>query len=283
MNQENFRQYNTIVMSEPSLKDTLRFLRKKVSVVPEDLIILGSGLTRMVKRVKVKIDIPYQRIPGFKKTNAPTHPGHLIVGKINKREALIMQGRYHVYEGYEASFTTYPVRALAALGVRRLITTNLSGGINPSFRKGDFMVVEDHLNLSGVNPLIWNSKQPKRQFTDMHKAYSPRLIKLLGKVALERKIVLRKGVLAYLTGPNFETQAELKALKLLGADAVGWSLIPEVLEARRYAVEVLGLVCISDISQPENFGPVDLDEIYRIGEKKAEELFLLLEGLIDRL
>ncbi|MBU0477581.1 purine-nucleoside phosphorylase [bacterium] len=262
---------------------TLNFLRDRIKTVPEILIILGSGFAKVADKMKIRVEIPYQDIPHFKKTSAPTHSGNLIAGKINGRDVLVMQGRYHVYEGYEISFTTYPVRVAAELGVKKLITTNLSGGINENFNIGDFMLVKDHLNVSGVNPLIWDSGRTSGQFTDMYEAYSSHLIRLLERSASELGITLHKGVLAYLTGPNFETRSELKMLKLLGADAVGWSLVPEVLEARRYGMDVLGIVCISDLSNPDSFNPVNLEEIYQIGKEKADTLFLLLASFMSKL
>lgn len=269
-------------INSKEMKETLSFLNGKIGPVPEVLIILGSGLTKMVESVEVKTDIPYEDVPFFKKTNAYTHKGHIIAGKLGNNNVLIMQGRYHVYEGYDAGFTAFPVKVAAELGVKKLITTNLSGAINGSFKIGDFMVVEDHLNLSGVNPLIWNSEKDSAKYTDMYQAYSPKLIARLEKAALELNIGLHKGVLAYLTGPNFETRAELRMLKLLGADAVGWSMVPEVLEARRSGMEVLAIACISDISDPERFGAVNLEKIYHTAAKRAGALLSLLSLFIKK-
>jgi len=264
-----------------NIKATTVFLREKIKTIPSVLLILGSGFTKLAEKIEVRIDIPFQRIPGLVKTNAPTHTGRLLVGRIAGKEVLIMQGRYHAYEGYEADFIAYPVRVAADLGVKTLITTNLSGGINEAFKVGDFMAITDHLNLSGKNPLFWTTEESGAKFIDMYQGYSPQLIDRIDKSAAKIGITLRKGVLAYLTGPNFETKAELKMLKLLGADAVGWSLVPEVMEARRQGMEVLGIVCISDISNPENFQPVNLKKIYQAGEDKAAVLLSLLENFLS--
>ena len=263
--------------------ETLKFIRNQIKISPDILIILGSGFGSVAENIDIKISIPYKDIPYFKKTTAHTHAGNLVFGKISGKNVIVMQGRFHVYEGYEVSQTTYPVRIAAELGAKKLISTSLAGGINEIFNIGDFMVIEDHLNLSGVNPLIWDLQEPVRRYTDMYEAYNPSLIKLIENVAFELSIPLRKGVFAYLTGPNFETRAELKMLKILGADVVGWSLVPEVMEARKYEMDVLGLVCISDISNPDKFGPVNLKKIYQTGFKKTATLFSLLKNFISKL
>tara|TARA_Y100000031_G_scaffold155316_1_gene205650 strand:- start:8081 stop:8890 length:810 start_codon:yes stop_codon:yes gene_type:complete len=268
---------------ETYLRETVSFLQNKIETEHDILLILGSGFGRIVDKISVQASISYQDIPHFMRTNAPTHDGNLVSGKIAEKNVLIMQGRFHIYEGYEAAFTTYPVRVSAELGVKLLITTNLSGGINQTFNVGDFMVVEDHIHLSGPSPLIWGVQEDSGKFTDMYEAYSPRLIALCEKSVAELNISLHRGVLAYLTGPAFETRAELRMLKTLGADAVGWSLVPEALEARRRGIDVLGLACISDISNPEKMVPVDLEELYQVGSDKADTLFELLEDFIGRL
>lgn len=268
---------------EEKRKETVRFLSDKIKESVDILIILGSGFGKVINKINVKVKIPYYEIPYFVKTNAPSHEGNFVFGKMAGKNVLVMQGRFHVYEGYEVRLTTYPVCITAELGIKKMITTNLSGGINDSFRIGEFMVVEDHMNLSGVNPLIWNTQESPGKFIDMFEAYSPRLISLVEKSASEVNIPLRKGVLAYLTGPNFETKAELRMLKFLGADAVGWSLVPEVLEARKYGIEVLGIICISDISKPEKLVPVNLEEIYQTGTEKADVFFTLLNNFIGKL
>jgi purine-nucleoside phosphorylase len=263
--------------------ETLRYIQARIEPVPDVLIILGSSFGGVSEKMNVRISLPYESIPHFRKPNAPTHSGNLALGKIADKEVMIMEGRFHVYEGYEVFQTTYPVRMAAALGIKKLITTNLSGGINGSLDIGDFMVVEDHLNLSGVNPLRWGFQKSPGQFTDMYEAYASGLIRLLEEAASVLNIPLRKGVLAYLTGPNFETKAELKMLKILGADAVGWSMVPEVLVARRYGMDVLGLSCISDISDPDRFDVVNLEMLYKAGFDKTDSLFSLLEGFISKL
>ncbi len=268
---------------ENNLSDTVRFIRNQTEIIPEILIILGSSLGKVAEKIDFNNRIPFQNIPHFTRTRAPMHAGNLVFGRIADKEVMIMQGRYHVYEGLAIADTTYPVCMAAELGVKRLITTNLSGGINKDLNVGDLMIVEDHINLSGVNPLVWDLNKIPGDFTDMYKAYSPNLIRLLGKAASELSVPLQRGVLAYLTGPNFETRAELRMLKILGADAVGWSMVPEVLVARRYGMDVLGLSCISDISDPDRFDVVNLEMLYKAGFDKTDSLFSLLEGFISKL
>lgn len=263
--------------------DTINYLQSIIKKVPDTLIILGSALGNITEMMDVKTVIPYHDIPHFVKPKAPTHAGNLVLGQIAQKDVLIMQGRFHVYEGYDMQATTYPVRVFAELGIKRLITTNLSGGINESFKVGDMMLVEDHINLSGINSLIWGLTRSSWKFTDLFEAYAPGLISIMEDVASTSGITLHKGVLAYLTGPSFETRAELKMLKKLGADAIGWSMVPEVLEARKCGVEVLGLVCVSDISNPDNFCPVNLKELYYTGSEKSKMLYILLERFITKL
>jgi len=267
---------------ENKIAETLKFIREIIEITPEILIILGSSLGKVADNIERKIIIPFMNIPHFRKTTALSHRGNLIFGEIAQKKVMVMQGRYHVYEGYDASFTTYPVRIASHMGIKKLITTNLSGGINDALEIGDFMVIEDHINLSGTNPLIWTEALEKK-YVDMYNAYTPELIRLLELSASELKINLKKGILAYLTGPNFETRAELRMLKMLGADAVGWSIVPEVLEARRCSMEVLGIACISDLSNPKTFNPVYLDRLYQTGEDKSYTLFSLLVNLINKL
>jgi purine-nucleoside phosphorylase len=252
-----------------------KMMIKGLSESPRVLIILGSAFGSIAECLTVEKKIPFRKIPGFPKVSAPTHSGNLLFGKMGRCPVLVAQGRSHVYEGHPVEATTAPVRLAGDLGIKIMITTNLAGGVNPGFEAGDFMVVEDHINLTGQTPLFWNGKD-KGVFTDMFEAYSPRLMDLLHKGAASKGISLQRGVLAFTTGPSFETRAELKMLKLLGVDAVGWSLVPEVLEARRLGIESCGLACISDKADPDAMRPVDLEKLYQTGFDKAAELQELL-------
>jgi purine-nucleoside phosphorylase len=265
------------------IKETVDFLKGKLKDMPDVLIVLGSSLGSVADAVKNPLSIPYEDIPYFKTPTAHTHSGNVVFGEMGDKNVMVMRGRFHVYEGFDISETTYPVRVAAELGVRSMITTNLSGGIRKDLNVGGFMAVTDHINLSGANPLIFGANEEERKLVDMYEAYDPKLIALLEEAAQGLDIVIRKGVLAYLTGPNFETGAELRMLGALGADAVGWSLVPEVLEARRSGLRSLGIACISDISDPERFGPVDLDHLYESGQEMAGSLTALLEAVLHRI
>jgi len=256
------------------------YIRHQTELQPEVAIILGSAFSELADSVETEIRVAFDAIPHFPVPNAPTHAGNLVLGTTAGKKVMLLQGRCHAYEGYDLSQTTFPVIVAAAMGVKTLITTNLCGGINPEFKTGDFMVIEDHINLGGVNPLQWTDQLPPGRFTDMFQAYAPDLIQCLAGIAQRLQIKLQRGVLAYLQGPSFETRAELIMLKGLGADAVGWSVVPEVLVARRYDMRVLGLSCISDISNPQQFSPVDLDALYQVGLDKTPLLRRLLQELV---
>lgn len=265
------------------IEETVNFLKGTLQSLPEVLIILGSSLGSAAGAVKNPLSIPCQDIPHVKAPAVYTHAGNIVFGELSNKYVMVMQGRLHVYEGFDVSDTTYPVRVAAALGVRSMITTNLSGGIHSGFHVGDFMAVTDHINLSDANPLIFGGEEKGRRLVDMFEAYDPILITALEEAAGRLDIVLRKGVLAYLTGPNFETRAELRMLRALGADAIGWSLVPEVLEARRSGLQSLGIACISDISDPDRYGPVDMNRLYESGREMAGPLTALLEAVVHRI
>lgn len=259
---------------------TVRFLKHRVKFSPEVLIILGSGFSRASDIIYQQLALRYEDIPYFHKTTVQTHKGRLIFGKISGRPVMVMEGRLHSYEGLSLQEVVYPVRVAAKLGAREIITTNLAGGINKNFRVGDFMVIKDHINLSCDNPLI-GYKAPRERFVDMFDAYSPKLISLAKKAARRVQIRLRQGVLIYLTGPNFETLAELKFLKAIGADVVGWSVVPEVLAARQENMEVLGISCISDISWPDRYSKVNIDKIFQVGLDRAQDLARLIRAYLE--
>lgn len=266
------------------IKETIRVIRRKTDMRPEALIILGSGLGSIGDRAHAEVSFRYEDIPYFKKTSVPTHKGILIFGRLSAKKVMLMQGRFHLYEGYKLSEVTYPVEVAAKLGVKLLITISLAGGINANFRLGDFVLVRDHLNLSGDNPLIgFKNQKDKIPFVDMYAAYSLRLIQLLKQTTRDLGLRLKEGVLAHLTGPSFETPAELRFLKLAGADAVGWSMVPEVIVARALGMEVLGILCISDLANPNQPRPVNLNEIFKVGLERADALYRLLAAFLAKL
>ena len=266
------------------LRITTEFIKRKIPDIPDTLIILGSGLTKMAENIPADISIPYKDIPHFKETRVTSHPGKLVCGPISGKRGLILAGRIHAYEGYSMEEITYPVFTAGKLGIKRIIVTCLAGGINKSYKTGDFVVVKDHINFSGINPLVGLDENSfGNRFVDMLDAYSPCLIKLIKTSARKTGTRLREGIFAYLTGPSFETPAELKFLRKSGADLVGWSLVPEVLAARQQGIDVLGLSCISDLSKPETLKPVNLENIFNTGIEKSSELAVLLGDFLNNL
>lgn len=268
-------------MMEKILK-SVNYLKKNALHKPRILIILGSGLGSIAGQLKEHKSFRYPQIPYFKKTNAPTHSGRLLLGKMKGLPVMLMQGRHHLYEGYDVSEVVYPVRVAAEMGVDTLITTNLSGAVNPKLKIGDFVVLKDHINLSGENPLVGiKDKNDKFFFTDMRNAYCESLREKFIKIAKSSKHKLTSGVLAFLKGPSFETLAEVNFLKRIGADCVGWSIVPEVIMAKALGMKVLAISLISDLAYAKD--PLRLQDIYNVGSSCAKELGILLDKLCAEL
>ena len=234
------------------------------------LIILGSGFGAVAEQVAIQGRLDFAAIPGFAAATAPTHSGRLIWGTLGRQAVLVMQGRLHVYEGHSAAATVLPVRAAAALGVEAMISTSLSGAIRADLNVGDFMRIQGHIDLgggSGAVPAGMSAVAAGRPVYDR-------------RWTVGRDIPCTAGVLAYLCGPSFETPAELRMLRRLGADAVGWSLVPEAAAAAACGLRVLGLTCISDISDPDRPAPVDLEALYAVGPRRQAALAtLMIEAL----
>lgn len=250
------------------------YINERIDCIPDIAIILGSGLGSLADEVTDKVEISYDEIPNFPSSTVEGHSGKLIVGKIYGKDVVVMQGRFHYYEGYNMDEVTFPIRVFTLLGVTKLIVTNAAGGINRKFKAGDLMLITDHINISGLSPLRGkNYSEFGERFPSMTDAYSPRLIELAKKVAnakeLERKINLQEGVYAFMPGPQYETKAEIKMLSTLGADAVGMSTVPEVISASHSGIEVLGISCITNLcfANSQLFGKKD-----SLDDKKNEEL-----------
>jgi purine-nucleoside phosphorylase len=213
---------------------------------PSVAIVLGSGLGGLAKAVRGAVRIPFADIPGFPAATVVGHEGAVIVGTLGGRDVVALSGRFHMYEGHPASLAAFPIRVFNALGVRELFVSNAAGGISPKLAVGDLMVITDHLNLAGTNPLVGPQEEGEIRFPDMTDAYDPRLRKLLRNTAEGLGITLREGVYAGLLGPSYETPSEVKMLRLLGADAVGMSTVPEVIVARALGIRVVGVSCITN-------------------------------------
>jgi len=231
--------------------ESVSFINQKINEMPEIAIILGSGLGSLAEEVTDRIEIPYQDIPNFPASKVDGHGNRLIIGKIYDKKVIVMQGRFHYYEGYEMDEVTFPIKVFALLGVSKLIVSNAAGGLNKKLKRGDLMLITDHINISGLSPLRGdNISEFGVRFPGMKGAYSSRLIEIAKEQAkakdLASKIELKEGVYAFMPGPQYETNAEIKMLTMIGADAVGMSTVPEVISAVHSGIEVLGITCITD-------------------------------------
>jgi purine-nucleoside phosphorylase len=266
------------------IDEALTFLRTKTPMQPEVGIILGTGLGGLAKEITPEIVVDYEDIPYFPVSTVESHHGRLIFGTLGKKKVVAMQGRFHYYEGYTLKQVTFPVRVMKFLGVRRLLISNAAGGMNPRYRKGSIMVIADHINLLGDNPLIGpNDDALGPRFPDMSEPYSRRLITLAEEVALGMKIRTERGVFVAVPGPNLETRAEYRFLRFIGADAVGMSTVPEVIVAVHMGVEVLGFSIITDECFPDALQPANVEEIIAVAMNTEPKLTAIMKGVVEQL
>ncbi len=261
-----------------------KFIQSKTKVKPGIGIILGTGLGALAKEIEVENVLPYQDIPHFVTSTIHGHEGNLILGKLMNKVIVAMQGRLHFYEGYSSEEITFPVRVMRKLGVNLLIESNAAGGMNPNFKAGDLMIITDHINLTGINPLIGpNDERLGPRFPDMCEPYDKELIELCEKVALEEGIRIHRGVYVGVTGPNLETPAEYRFLRLIGADAVGMSTVPEVIVAKHSGLKVLGISCITDECIPDRLEPVDIRKILKIAKLSEPKMTRLVKKVLEEI
>ena len=264
--------------------DAVRAVQARTEVIPEIAVILGTGLGALAEELKAESTIPYPDIPGFPTPTVETHPGRLLFGTLGKRRVAIMQGRFHRYEGYTLQQVAFPVRVLKALGAKTLIVSNVSGGMHPLWATGDLVLISDHINLLGDNPLAEpNVAAEGPRFPDMSAAYDPELRTLARAVALDNKIVLREGVYVAVPGPNLETRAEYRMLRALGADIVGMSTVPEVITAVHQGMRVLGLSIITDNCLPDALEPTSVEQIIAVARGSEPRLAAVVRGVVERL
>lgn len=248
---------------------------------PEVAIILGTGLGHLAEAIETAASIPYDQIPGFPASTVESHRGRMILGKLGGVQVVAMQGRFHYYEGYDMQRIAFPVRAAFELGARTLMVSNAAGGMNPHYRRGDLVLIEDHINLLGDNPLIGpNDDTLGPRFPDMSEPYSRELMDIAERVALNERIKLQKGVYVAVSGPNLETRAEYRFLRAVGADMVGMSTVPEVIVARHMAMRVLGLSIITDECFPDSLAPVDVAEIIAAANGAEPKLTAIVAGVL---
>ena len=257
-------------------------VRAKTRRGPRIGIVLGSGLGALANDVTEAVRIPYPEIPGFEKSTAPGHAGELVVGRLEGKDVAVMNGRFHYYEGYDPQAIAFPMHVLHAWGVQTLIVTNASGGLNPSFEAGDLMVMNDHINFMGMNPLRGpNDPDLGPRFPDMVGAYTEELRKLAHDVDGG----LREGVYVAVAGPNFETPAELRMLRGFGADAVGMSTVPEVLVARHMGMRILAISTITDMATgiPGQIDHVTAEGVLEVANRTGERLATVIKGVVAKL
>ena len=251
---------------------------------PEIAITLGSGLGDLAERLDAPLTIPYKEIPHFPVSTVSGHKGQFVCGKLGGKEVLCMQGRFHYYEGYDLKQVTMPVRVMKLLGIDCLLVTNAAGGINTGFHAGTLMLIEDHLNLTGENPLIGENLDAfGDRFFDMTVAYDKEYRTLAKATAEELNIPLATGVYAWLTGPNFETPAEIRYLRTIGADAVGMSTVPEVLVARHSGIRVLGISCITNLAAGMTDNTLSHEEVKETADRVQNEFIRLVTGIVSRM
>ncbi len=247
-------------------------------------IVLGTGLERMLDLVEIKQTIPYSQIPGFPVSTVQFHKGNLIFGNIGEKKILMMQGRFHAYEGYSLDKIVLPLRVMKLLGVQKLFLSNAAGGINSNFKKGDLVIIEDHINLLYGNPLTGkNLDELGPRFPDMSEPYDPLLIRQLKQKSGALNLNLKSGVYAAVHGPNLETKAEYRYLKIIGADMVGMSTVPEVIAANHMQMPCAAVSVITDECDPDNLKPVELEEILAVAKEADEKLSKLFYETIKSL
>ena len=259
-------------------------IRARSSLVPDIAIILGTGLGGLAKEIEVETAIPYQEIPGFPLSTVESHAGRLLLGKLRGKSVVAMQGRLHRYEGYSLQEVTFPVRVMRALGARVLVVTNVSGGMHPFWPAGDLVLIADHINLLGDNPLIGpNDERLGPRFPDMSDPYDAGIRAVARQTALDQGVTLREGVYVAVPGPNLETRAEYRMLRTMGADIVGMSTVPEVIVAVHGGMKVAGFSIITDQCLPDALEPVALETILAIAARAEPGLTRLVAALVERL
>jgi purine-nucleoside phosphorylase len=266
------------------IDEAVALLRTKTQVRPSIGIILGTGLGGLADEIRKETVVDYGDIPHFPVSTVESHHGKLIFGTLGGKSVVAMQGRFHLYEGYTLQQVTFPVRVMKFLGVRTLLISNAAGGMNPQFGRGSIMIITDHINLLGDNPLIGpNDDALGPRFPDMSEPYSRRLIALADRVALDQKIRVEHGVFVAVPGPNLETRAEYRYLRYIGADAVGMSTVPEDIVANHMGMEVLGFSIITDECYPDALQPANVDEIIAVAQRTEPKLTAIMKGVVEQL
>ena len=264
------------------IQETAAFLKDKMHTRPETAIILGTGLGSLVNEIEDKYEIRYETIPHFPVSTVEGHSGKLIFGKLGKKDILAMQGRFHFYEGYAMTEVTFPIRVMRELGIKTLFVSNAAGGMNPDFEIGDLMIITDHINFFPEHPLRGKNIPYGPRFPDMSEAYNKELIRKADEIAAEKGIKVQHGIYIGTQGPTYETPAEYKMFRILGADAVGMSTVPEVIVANHCGIRVFGMSVITDLGVEGKIVEVTHEEVQKAADKAQPLMTTIMRELINR-
>ena len=266
------------------IEQTVSYLKENGFAEPEVGIILGTGLGKLIDEIEIQAEANYEDIPHFPTATQEFHKGKLAYGLLSGKKVVVMQGRFHLYEDYTQQEVTYPVRIMHKLGIHKLLISNASGAVNLNFRKGELMLIDDHINLQGGSPLAFQGVEAHgSKFTDLIAPYDPELNAALEKIAAEKGIKLNKGVYAAVYGPHLETRAEYRYLGIIGADSVGMSTVPEVIVANHLGLPVAAISVLTDECDPDNLTPINIPEIIELAGKAEPKLITLFKELVNTL
>jgi len=266
------------------IEETVSYLKQKGFDNPEIGIILGTGLGQLINEITIIKEVSYNHIPNFPTATVEFHKGKLVFGEIENKKVVVMQGRFHVYEGYTLQDVTFPVRIMEKLGIKTLLVSNAAGAINLNFKKGELMLIEDHINLQGSSPLAFKGVEHLgERFTDMSAPYDETLNSKFKSIAKANHITLHEGVYASVVGPQLETRAEYRMLKIIGADAVGMSTVPEIIVANHLKLKVAAVSVLTDECDPDNLEPVNIQDIIAQASKAEPNMIILFKELIKTL
>lgn len=266
------------------IEESAEFLQNRGFKNPEIGIILGTGLGKLVEKITIESEVSYNHIPNFPTATVEFHKGKLIYGTLSGKKVLIMQGRFHLYEGYSLVDITFPVRVMHQLGIKKLLVSNAAGALNPNYKKGEIMLIDDHINLQGSSPLAFKGVEKMgERFVDMSAPYDARMNQAISAIARKNNLTLHQGVYASVVGPQLETRAEYRYLRIIGADAVGMSTVPEVIVANHLNIPVSAVSVLTDECDPNNLQPVNVQEIIATAMQTEPDMITLFTQLISQL
>lgn len=275
---------NTIEQARIQRAEAVSFIKERLPINPEYLLILGTGLGELAENMTINLELPYKDIPHFPVSTVESHTGKLLMGYLGGKPVMAMQGRFHYYEGYSMNQIVFPIRVAKMLGIQTLLVSNACGGLNPNFQRGDIMLINDHINFLGDNPLIGaNDPDLGPRFPDMSQPYTKHLLVTANQVALDAGIKIHQGVYLAVSGPMLETKAEYRYMRQLGADVVGMSTVPEVIAAVHMGMKVLGVSVITDECFPDSLEPVSLDDVLNAAAMAKPQLTRIVVGMLERL